>query len=199
MRRKLLAATGWTEIETIPRPPGPLGPPLTYTDQTAGIGSAYEYEYASCANPSRLLRSTFSTMATPMQGDRLLWSKIGDACSLVVDETKAAPLATHLERFTRDLIGDRWRATAGIDVEPVDVPRTNNNPDFTAYKEAVTAVKQQISCSFNQDPSSLKAIFLIGHVPVPYSGYLPRDGHVLNPGAWLNHTARGSPTDITAT
>ena len=72
-------ATGWTEIETIPRPPGPLGPPLTYTDQTAGIGSAYEYEIA-LANPSRLLRSTFSTMATPMQGDRLLWSKIGDAC-----------------------------------------------------------------------------------------------------------------------
>jgi hypothetical protein len=37
---------------------------------------------------------------------------------------------------------------------------------------------------YYQDPATLKAIFLIGHVPVPYSGYDDRDGHPDHVGAW---------------
>jgi len=48
----------------------------------------------------------------------------------------------------------------------------------------VTAVKSLIVNTYNEDPGVTKALYLIGHVPVPYSGLLNPDGHADHIGAW---------------
>jgi len=49
---------------------------------------------------------------------------------------------------------------------------------------AVTAVKALIVADYNADPLNTRALFLLGHVPVPYSGSINPDAHptILAPG-----------------
>jgi hypothetical protein len=49
---------------------------------------------------------------------------------------------------------------------------------------SVTNVKAKIVATYNQDPANTKALFILGHVPVPYSGNLNPDGHPNHQGAW---------------
>jgi hypothetical protein len=45
-------------------------------------------------------------------------------------------------------------------------------------------VKALILNTYNLDPDHTKAVFLLGHVPVPYSGDINPDGHPDHKGAW---------------
>lgn len=54
--------------------------------------------------------------------------------------------------------------------------------------DPVSQVKQDILDVYNENTSLTKAIYLIGHVPVPYSGLLNPDAHPDHLGAW--------PTDL---
>lgn len=87
---------------------------------------------------------------------------------LVVDSTVAAPLAAELLDFEALLDGDGWQ------IARIDVPRTL----------PATGVKQRIVAAYQQDPANTKALFLFGHVPVPYSGNINPDGHPDHQGAW---------------
>ena len=69
----------------------------------------------------------------------------------------------------QDLVGDGWT------VLRLDVSRTDTAPH----------VKALIKSEYNADPANIKAVFLFGHVPVPYSGDIVPDGHIPNhQGAW---------------
>ena len=46
------------------------------------------------------------------------------------------------------------------------------------------SVREQIRSVYNSDPANVKALFLFGHVPVPYSGDIMPDGHANHKGAW---------------
>jgi hypothetical protein len=50
--------------------------------------------------------------------------------------------------------------------------------------DAVTFVKQLIVSSYNLDPINTKAVYLLGRIPVPYSGFINPDGHPDHEGAW---------------
>ncbi|MBK9015700.1 MAG: hypothetical protein IPM82_17440 [Saprospiraceae bacterium] len=68
----------------------------------------------------------------------------------------------------RDLWGDGWK------VKRLEVNRN----------DAVTAVKALIANEFQQ-VADLKMVYLLGHVPLPYSGNFYADGHIENHwGAW---------------
>ena len=46
-------------------------------------------------------------------------------------------------------------------------------------------MKDLIKAQYNADPANTKAVFLFGHVPVPYSGDIVPDGHYADhQGAW---------------
>src|SRR5439155_18191774 len=69
----------------------------------------------------------------------------------------------------QDLVGDGWT------VLRADVART----------ETVPNVKKVIVADYKADPANVKALFLFGHVPVPYSGNIIPDGHYPDhQGAW---------------
>ncbi len=87
---------------------------------------------------------------------------------LVVDSTITDGLGTEISRLIADLQEDGWL------VARINVPRTM----------PVTEVKQLIINARQQDPLVTKALFLLGHVPVPYSGNLNPDGHPDHLGAW---------------
>jgi hypothetical protein len=87
---------------------------------------------------------------------------------LLVDDVYTVPLAGEIAQLERDLTADGWKVIRR---------EVNRN-------EEVTAVKSLIVSEFNQTPD-LKMLYLLGHVPVPYSGSIYPDGHVENHwGAW---------------
>jgi hypothetical protein len=88
------------------------------------------------------------------------------AVLLLVEQSVANQLSAELTRLRNDLIGDGYRV------------RTRT----VAAAAAVTAVKALIQAECAADPT-LQTIFLLGHVPVPYSGDM-RTGHSDHYGAW---------------
>jgi hypothetical protein len=88
-----------------------------------------------------------------------------------------------LQQFERDLIGEGYRVVLQT-VDRVPVPRVrpaDTNPAtiqalFGPWKSAVIGVKNSIRAAYATNPD-LRNIILVGHVPVPYSGKDPSDGH----------------------
>ena len=86
---------------------------------------------------------------------------------LLVDASKVAVLGARLDRLVADLVGDGWRVLRH-DVAPgtpVPVVKALVAADVTAHSDVDT-------------------VFVLGHVPVPYSGSLAPDGHPDHQGAW---------------
>ncbi|MGZ3883130.1 MAG: T9SS type A sorting domain-containing protein, partial [Bacteroidia bacterium] len=98
-----------------------------------------------------------------------------------------SPLSAELQRLQDDLEGDGW-----------DVIRHNVDRAGT-----VTHVRSLVMADYALDPVNTKAIFIVGHVPVPYSGNINPDGHPDHLGAWPTDTyyadVNGTWTDATIT
>ncbi len=87
---------------------------------------------------------------------------------LVVDDTVAAPLAGEIARLRADLAADGWV------VRTVSAPRTGT----------AVSTKALIKAARDEAPAETRCIFILGHVPVPYSGNIAPDGHGDHVGAW---------------
>src|SRR5207247_2013233 len=132
-----------------------------YTDTSVSLGTAYEYQIAKNAGTYNGYGYIQTGINVPLVDSR---GKV----VLVVDGTYAANLATELTRLQQDLAGDGWTVLRH------DVGRN----------DSVVSVKILIKADYNADPANVKAVFLFGHVPVPYSGQLNPDGHADHVGAW---------------
>ncbi|MFA6260277.1 MAG: T9SS type A sorting domain-containing protein [Bacteroidia bacterium] len=146
-----------------------LGNKVTeYQDNNVTTGSTYEY----------YVRRVYASKV----GHGYIWAGIGvpevprkGKMLLLVDNHYVAPLALEIEQLIQDLIADGWN------VQRINIDRN----------ASVSSVKSQIVASYQAD-KSLKSIYLLGHIPVPYSGafttsgggYYPPDGHPDHGGAW---------------
>lgn len=97
---------------------------------------------------------------------------------LVIDSTHKKSLATEIDRLEKDIVADGWT-----------VIREYVNPS-----DAVTSVKSTIKSHYDNAPEEVKAVFLLGHVPVPYSGNIAPDGHGNHVGAWAADCFYGEMT-----
>ncbi|PHI18595.1 hypothetical protein CEQ90_16980 [Lewinellaceae bacterium SD302] len=87
---------------------------------------------------------------------------------LVVEDSLFAELTPEIERYRQDARADGWRVkTLLVSADTTDV-----------------AVKAAIAELYDQEPEQRHTLFLLGHVPVPYSGNLYPDGHTNHEGAW---------------
>ncbi len=94
---------------------------------------------------------------------------------LMIDDEYLAPLSNEIETLKQDLIAEGWI---------VLIRYTNKNT-------TVNAVKSQILEVYQSHPD-LRSLFLIGHIPVPYSGNIYPDTHSENhQGAWSADTYYG--------
>ena len=86
---------------------------------------------------------------------------------LVIENDLQSPLVNEIGQLKLDLIKDGWR----VDIRYVD------------KDDAVTSVHSVIKNVYNQN-SDLNAVFLLGNIPVPFSGSMYPDTHVENEGAY---------------
>lgn len=87
---------------------------------------------------------------------------------LLVDDTLAGTLAPEIAQLRLDLAADGWT------VQQITAPRSGT----------AISTKALITTAYNADPGNVKAVYLLGHVPVPYSGNQAPDGHGDHIGAW---------------
>ena len=87
---------------------------------------------------------------------------------LIVEKSVADGLPAELALLEQDLVGDGWVVLR----------------HEVASDDSVKRVKELIVADFDADPTHVKTIFLLGHVPVPYSGIFSPDGHPDHLGAW---------------
>ncbi|MDB6039337.1 MAG: hypothetical protein JWM99_3178 [Verrucomicrobiales bacterium] len=167
IRRKLKTDAVWSSPLAVL-----AGSAITFTDLNVSIGSAYEYEIQEettiypypAGNPSDWVTAygyIYAGIATPINDSP---GKV----LLLVDSTYASDLNTELQQLSNDLIGDGWV------VARRDISRSSRPSE----------VKSAVLNEYNADPANLKALFLIGHIPVPYSGVINPDMHPGHIGAW---------------
>lgn len=141
-----------------------VGKNLTWTDTNVAIGVPYEYVVVKQALVNKVSITGYGYVYT---GIDLPAQENSGTVDLIVDDTFATDLSSELTRWENDLAADGWR------VRRHDVKRS----------ASVESVKALIYKDMQQD-TSLHSLFLFGHVPVPYSGFLNPDGHSQHFGAW---------------
>ncbi len=93
---------------------------------------------------------------------------------ILVQEAFADSLATELEQLKLDYIRDGWRVL--MHAVPTQMPPSE--------------VRQYIQSAYQQYPD-LTALYIVGHVAVPYSGDIYPDTHPEHRGAWAADTYYG--------
>ncbi len=153
--RKLRSATSWGS--SIATPSASAG---QYQDNGVSVGVYYEYKVKANggSNGDGYISSGIDVPLEDYKGKILL----------LVDETLAPQLVPELQQVENDLKADGWSVLRN------DVSRT----------ASVTSVRAIVVGHYNADPINMKAVYIIGHVPVPYSGNIAPDGHSSHQGAW---------------
>lgn len=163
-----------------------------YEDTDVERGQVYEYMVeARCSamqsyqgnNYPHEYGSTGYAMASVAMPEVTSYGKV----ILCIDSTIAEPLAMEIDRLVDDLLKDGWGVIKLL------VPRRE---EFDG--EAVKQVKQIIMDEYHKDVENINTVFLLGRVPVPYSGLIAPDGHTRPPihtGAWPADAYYGCTND----
>jgi len=157
--RRSLGATNWTTLST-----NVTG--LTFTDTNVTVASRYEYQL-QFNDPSVTVEYILAGInATPVD--------YRGKVILLVDQTLTNALAADLTQLAQDLVGDGWKVIRH------DAPR-HDDGTWANNTNNIAAIKGWITNDYNADPTNTKAIYILGHVSIPYSGWIIPDGHYLRP------------------
>ena len=141
-----------------------------FVDETAVPGTCYEYMLETIADLPAPRQQTAKARGFLASGIALPAIDARGTVILLVDDTMAAPLAGELERLEQDLIGDGWSVVRH------EVPRQATVCNSATAAE-VEAIKKIILGDYDADRDSVKAVLLLGRIPLPYAGWLIPDGH----------------------
>jgi hypothetical protein len=157
VHRKSWKTTTWgASIVSLP------GSATGYDDTNVSVGVKYEYRVTATTTVGV---TAYGYLAS---GIEIPLVESRGKVVLVVDNTHASALAAELTRLQEDLVGDGW-IVLRHDVSPA---------------ASVPSVKALIKADYDADPANVTAVFLFGHVPVPYSGAQFPDDHEDHYGAW---------------
>ncbi len=132
----------------------------TYVDTDVVSDSAYEYQVIASGTSATGSGYIFAGIKSPPLHNK-------GAIILLVDSTFTDSCAAEISRLKDDIRADGW--------EVVRYDLSRNLPD--------TAVHTIIKNEYLSNPR-LKAVLILGHIAVPYSGDLNPDGHPNHLGAW---------------
>ena len=155
--RKLRSASTWgSSIAT------PSGASTGYQDNTPAVNTVYEYRVirtSSIGTGYGYICSGIEVQPTDYNGKLVL----------LVDNTLSAGLAAEIAQLEADLKTDGW-ITIKHEVSPA---------------ATVSSVRSLVIADHNSDQTNVKAVYILGHVPVPYSGDHAPEGHTdQHQGAW---------------
>jgi len=142
-----------------------------YVDNDITAGIAYEYKI------TRIKGGYITAFGYLWSGVNVPETDFRGALLLIIDEAYKDALSFEIGRLMEDIRGDGWR------VLHIYVNRNDSIP----------AIKDRINEIYNQN-NDLKTLFLLGRIPVPFSGNftIPPDGHVVGSGS---HTSAW-PADV---
>jgi hypothetical protein len=163
VRRRPIGAEDWTVVGR-----GLTNCNFLDTNTDLTLGSTYEYSMDG--------KSIWVALDRPPIEDR-------GRVVLLVDDTLAGALAPSLEQFQSDLAGDGWTIVRH-DVPRQDDHAWDNAPVSPAYKANVARIKSLVRAESNLDPARTRAVVIVGHATIPYSGDGAEDGHPNHNGAW---------------
>jgi len=148
-----------------------------FTDSTVKIGEAFEY------NVLKANGNTNEALGYIYAGNKFDEKLKYDGMILLIDSNYRIPVATQINQLVKDLTSE------GYKLRVIYAGRNQTPPD----------VKKLIQTTYNAMNKKVKTLFILGHIPVPYSGYFstngqapPPDGHVEGSG---NHTGAW-PADV---
>jgi hypothetical protein len=157
--RRLKGSGNWGTAKKMP------SASVGYLDTTVVKGTAYEYRVVKSLNVGSAAVTAYgyteSGIEIPPVNNR-------GTLILLVEKILGDSLVMELLRLEQDLWNDGWHVIRH------DVLRT----------ETVPNVKSIVVNDYNNNPNGTTAVFIFGHVPVPYSGFLNPDGHPDHYGAW---------------
>ena len=169
--RKLSNAASWQDSLGL-LPPVALG--LLDTNVTVGV--AYEYWISKVGGVDGQ-GYVCAGIKTPLVESR-------GTVALIIDSTFTASLSNELARLEQDLAGDGWSVVRHA-VPRMAVDPANTSPGvWAARSNELASVKALITADYVRNPDLVKAVFILGHVPVPYSGDIYPDQHANHRGAW---------------
>ncbi|HMX38801.1 MAG TPA: T9SS type A sorting domain-containing protein [Saprospiraceae bacterium] len=154
--RRLKGQTGsWTSLLNVSN-----SSIKTLTDTTVLKGQTYEYRVERLSNLAAYgyVHVAVDAPAIDNRGQVLLF----------VEEALTKTIDPEISRLKADLRGDGWQVVEHI------------VPDTTT----VAQVKSQILKDYAASPTQVKSVFLLGAIPIPYSGNTQWDGHPEHNGAW---------------
>lgn len=142
----------------------PAAAATSYVDNNVSPGTTYEYFVSKTDEPSNgYILAGIEAEALHTKG----------ALLLLVDSTFVDSCAPQISQLMKDISNDGWA---------VSKKEYNRNAPVTTIKNDIVAAYQA--------NNNLKAIYILGHLAVPYSGdynttnLLPPDGHTDHAGAW---------------
>jgi hypothetical protein len=147
------------------------GTDTVYEDTNDSIGHSYEYKIQSDD-------SSFQAYGYILAGIEAPAIEYRGKMILLVDDSLALPLAKEIDGLILDMQGDGWI-----------IIRHN-----IKRKAGVVSIKDVITGDYYKDKKNTKALFLLGHIPVPYSGDFAPDGHSNHYGAWPADSYYGDMT-----
>jgi hypothetical protein len=130
----------------------------SYTDENVSVGRAYEYQIEK----QSALYSAWGYLCVGVNAPLI---EARGKVILVVDNSVAGAIGGELQRLQQDLVGDGW-GVVRKDVARDDRPEN---------------VRNLIRDEWQADRANVRAVFLLGHVPVVRSGNLNVDGHGSRP------------------
>lgn len=154
-RRAKNATTWGTPIKTL------TSTDSSFTDLTVQRGKAYEYRVLRNGTPYLSYGYIYAGIEFPTDAYK---GKV----IVLVDSILVPALNTEIAEYLNDLRGEGWIPIYKEIPQNMDVP----------------AVKKVITDFYALDPANTRSLFLLGHIPVPYSGDLNPDGHPDHLGAW---------------
>ncbi len=165
VQRKNWLENGWNTLAVFTNPTA-----SSFTDTNAMPGQVYEYKVTRLDTATNGWGFLLAGHERPLVSDR-------GTLVLVVESNLLSTMPVEIQRLRTDLMSDGWRVAFQT------APRTEwNQPGWAS---AVSNVKESIRNVWLENTSLCRAVFLLGHVPVPYSGDSCPDGHTNNHrGAW---------------
>jgi hypothetical protein len=153
------------------------GSATNFSDSNVAVGSAYEYQI-------RKSTSSYSGEGDIYAGIQAPLADYRGKVVLLVDNSFTSSLSNELACLQQDLVGDGWTVLRHDVPRMVVAPANTSSTVWAARSNELANVKALITADYNADPANVKAVFLFGHVPVPYSGDIAPDEHPNHTGAW---------------
>lgn len=157
--RRVLGEHSWPTVATAVVPPTET----RWVDTGVQAGIAYEYRIDRVLDLGEKRQFTAYTYRCVGIGLPLVETR--GTVLLIVEETIAKVLAPEIDRLAQDLIGDGWQ------VKRLQVASTATPPD----------VKALIAAEDTAAPGQVRAVLLLGQVPLPRAGWMNPDGHEPRP------------------